>query len=121
MEALMDLMIDNILVVMGAFLLGLASVAMRKILKHFGIKIDTDTHALLMDAARNGVRLAEEKSAVMLKEIGASIPSNEKLDIALEYIETVIPKVDRDVAEKCAEAMCAAMESVGATGMDAVR
>lgn len=102
--------------VLSALLLGLVGVVLNKIRQEYSINISEAQQQWLEGLARQGVALAEEYAAVMVKERMTKITGREKLDRAVAHVLSGAPTVSPEVAERLVHATLGRIRGAGATG-----
>jgi len=101
--------------VIGAFLLGLISLALKWVGRKFKLESLVQENNILMDLAHQGITLAEERSA-QLMDSRVPLTGQNKLAIAIGHVLSVMPKVSEERARNIVESMLAQIPGAGATG-----
>lgn len=106
--------------VASAFILGMIGVVVDKIRVKYNLKISQEQEALLETYALQGIALAQEKAAAYAKKKIKILTGSEKLDIAVNHMMSVVPKITPAQADKVVHAVLGKTVGAGATGDEAV-
>jgi hypothetical protein len=121
-DALINIISVGFFTLIGGFVLLGFKKLIEKFESKFNIDIDSNLELMLENNIKRGIAYAEELSASKLKSKSEEvIKGNDKLNIAVEFINNIVPK---DLLEKYSEdkikmlinSKIAEMEGVGATG-----
>jgi hypothetical protein len=106
---------------LAAGIVGLVGWAFRKLAVKWhmeGLLVHQD---LVEKAALQGISLAEERAAAMVKNsLAQKLTGREKLALAIGHVTSVVPNVSIDQATNIVKALLARIPGVGATGDSAV-
>jgi hypothetical protein len=105
--------------VLSALLLGLVGVVLNKVRQEYNLNISEAQQQWLEGLARQGISLAEEYAAAMVKERMIKITGKEKLDRAVGHVLSAAPTVPPEVAERLVHSMLGRIPGAGATGRSA--
>lgn len=117
--ALADFLRVSVFPIIGSLFLGLLSLALNKLGQKWKIDALTQKNNILMQIAGQGVAFAEERAATLIGS-KAEITGNDKMDAAVAYITSALPKISKEEAQRAATAVLAMIPGVGATGAAAV-
>lgn len=113
----MDVLIDEVVKLLGGVLAAALIAVLYKLLQRFGIALDAEKRDQLEAAARQAVARAEEWSARQIKaKVAKKIPGTEKFERAVADVLDRIPGVTRAEAEAVVEAALPQMGIGAAAG-----
>lgn len=112
---------DSIAPVITGFALGLIGVILDLVRKRTGLKLSQENEARLLEWAKQGVAIAQEKGEAYIKaNAGRKMPGGDKLKIAMSHLMAFAPKVTPEQADALVHAALARTAGAGAT-KDAVQ
>jgi hypothetical protein len=114
-EVLSQFVIQVIFPLLGALILSLIGILLRKLAQRFEREELMDYQSKIEDLAISAIGFAEEWASSRIKS-SVRTTGNEKLDKAATWLMTNAPEVKRDQAKLWIEAMLARVEGAGATG-----
>lgn len=100
--------------VIGAVLMGLASLALQWLGKKYKLEALNAENGFLMKLAHQGITLAEERAAQVI-DTKLALNGQNKLAIATGHILSVMPKISEARAQAIVESLLAQIPGVGAT------
>lgn len=101
--------------VIGSMFLGILGVFVNRFGAKFKIEALTQKDNFLTQLAYQGVTMAEEKAAQLVGS-KASLTGNQKLDLAVSHILSIMPTLSPERARAIVEATLAQIPGIGATG-----
>lgn len=112
--ALATFLRDSVFPLISAALLGLLAIPLHWLGNKFKIDYLLQKDNAVERLAFQGISLAEEMAAKLVGSKSA-LTGNEKLDIAVSHILSVMPKVSQEQAQRIVESLLAQIPGVGAT------
>lgn len=100
--------------IIGSLLLGVLSIFLTRLGNKYKIESLTQRNNLIERAAFQGITLAEEKAAQFIGS-QQQLTGSHKLDLAIDYILSVVPSVTPERAQAITESLLAQIPGLGAT------
>jgi len=112
--ALAGLLQGTVFPVVTSLFMGVVSVFLNRLGRKYQIEALTKRNNILEQFAYQGITLAEETAARMLKE-RETLTGQEKLDLAIAHVCSVMPAVSQEQASALIHSLLAQTPGVGAT------
>jgi hypothetical protein len=105
---------ESIFPILAAFLLGVVTLVLNYVGQKYKVEALTQKNNLLEQIAYQGITLAEEWAAKQVAD-RATITGSDKLDVAVNHVLTLMPKVSEAQAEDIVHSLLARIPGLGAT------
>lgn len=105
--------------VIGSLLLGVLSIFLNRLGNKYKIESLTQRNNLIERAAFQGITLAEEKAAQFVGS-QQQLTGSHKLELAIDYILSVVPSVTPERAQAITESLLAQLPGLGAAKDSAI-
>lgn len=114
-ESLAGLLQAVVWPVLGAFLTAMLGIVLDKVRQKTGLQISTERQAQLEGLALQGIHMAEEKAAALVKEKATKLTGQNKLDMAISHVIAMVPTVSEAQADALVHAALGSAWGVGAS------
>jgi len=99
METILDEVVKLVFSVAALVIAPLAVALVARLLRKVGLSLDAEKQAKIEKIARDGILLAEEKAARLVKAKLRPMLSSEKLAMAMKHLLDQVPGISTDEAE----------------------
>ncbi|MDP3012688.1 MAG: phage holin, LLH family [Candidatus Subteraquimicrobiales bacterium] len=115
-EAIKDVINNTIIPLIVALIGSLLSIVLVKLKNKYNIQLSAENEEWIKKQAESAVQAVAEKAAAKLKYEKVNPAKNEKLNMAIAYLISKVPKLTKEQADAYIHAAIARIPGVGATG-----